>query len=246
MPAQRARKRWPFVALMLVLTALFVGLGVWQWQRLSEKEALIATVAERMDDAPASFPPADQWATLDTSAYDYRPLELTGRYVPTGTVLVFTSLGDARGQFSGPGYWVMTPFALTGGGSVFVNRGFVPEAQAPDFATGGAITGDEVTISGVGRLPEAAGAFTPKADAAKRIDWVRDPARLALLAHEAPRPVAPITLDLPAGPPGTLPQGGETVVDFPNNHFGYALTWFGFAILTPILLVFWLRRPAGR
>ncbi|HTN61521.1 MAG TPA: SURF1 family cytochrome oxidase biogenesis protein [Devosia sp.] len=42
--------------------------------------------------------------------------------------------------------------------------------------------------------------------------------------------------------PGVLPQGGETIVAFPNNHFGYALTWFGFAIITPIMLGFWLWR----
>jgi surfeit locus 1 family protein len=29
--------------------------------------------------------------------------------------------------------------------------------------------------------------------------------------------------------PGGLPQGGETLVQFPNNHLGYALTWFGLA-----------------
>jgi surfeit locus 1 family protein len=39
-----------------------------------------------------------------------------------------------------------------------------------------------------------------------------------------------------------LPQGGETTVDFPNNHLGYALTWFGFAVLTPCLLAFWTWR----
>ena len=37
-------------------------------------------------------------------------------------------------------------------------------------------------------------------------------------------------------------------MSFPNNHFGYALTWFGFALLTPILLSIWLvrqrRKPA--
>jgi surfeit locus 1 family protein len=52
--------------------------------------------------------------------------------------------------------------------------------------------------------------------------------------------VAPLYVDLPAGPAGALPQGGETVVDFPNNHLGYAITWFGFAILTPLLLAGWI------
>jgi surfeit locus 1 family protein len=59
-------------------------------------------------------------------------------------------------------------------------------------------------------------------------------------------PLAPIFVDLPAGEAGALPQGGETVLTFTNNHLGYAITWFGFALITPILLLVWLlaqRRP---
>jgi surfeit locus 1 family protein len=59
-------------------------------------------------------------------------------------------------------------------------------------------------------------------------------------------PFAPFYVDLPAGAPGQLPQGGETVVSFPNNHFGYALTWYGFAIVALVMLVFWLWRQARR
>ncbi|MDO8534518.1 MAG: SURF1 family cytochrome oxidase biogenesis protein, partial [Xanthobacteraceae bacterium] len=29
--------------------------------------------------------------------------------------------------------------------------------------------------------------------------------------------------------PGGLPQVGETLLVFPNNHLGYALTWYGLA-----------------
>jgi surfeit locus 1 family protein len=29
--------------------------------------------------------------------------------------------------------------------------------------------------------------------------------------------------------PGGWPEGGKTVVDFPNNHLQYAITWFGLA-----------------
>jgi surfeit locus 1 family protein len=245
--ALAARRSWgraAFVVLMLALTAVFVILGLWQWQRLAEKEALIATVADRMDRAPVSFPAPGFWPTLDADFYDYRPLVLTGRYVPGDTVLVFTSLAEARGRQSGPGYWVMTPFALEGGGSIFINRGFVPQASGPAFATGDDLDSGTLTVTGIGRRPEATGSFTPGADAANRIEWVRDPARLARFAETAPTPIAPIYLDLPASTdPDALPQGGETVVEFPNNHLGYALTWFGFALLTPILLLFWLRRP---
>lgn len=239
--------RWSrvlFAVLMLALTAGFLVLGVWQWQRLGEKEALIGTIAERMTRAPVAFPAPDQWATLDPAFYDYRPLTVTGHYVPAGTVLVFTSLSEARGPLAGPGYWVMTPFALDGGGTLFVNRGFVPQSSGSAFAAGGMLPTDPLTLTGIARPPEAGGSFTPGADVANRIEWVRDPERLARFAGDAPAPFAPIYLDLPAGDPGALPQGGETVVEFPNNHLGYALTWFGFALLTPILLFFWLfRRP---
>ncbi|MGN6103346.1 MAG: SURF1 family cytochrome oxidase biogenesis protein, partial [Devosia sp.] len=34
--------------------------------------------------------------------------------------------------------------------------------------------------------------------------------------------------------------------DFPNNHLGYAATWFGFALTTFIMLAEWLRRQFKR
>jgi len=74
-----------------------------------------------------------------------------------------------------------------------------------------------------------------------RVEWVRDPKRLATLA-DISGIVLGLTIDAPATAPGALPQGGETTVDFPNNHLGYSFTWFGFAILTPCLLAFWVWR----
>jgi surfeit locus 1 family protein len=239
-----------FVVLMLALTALFAGLGFWQWERLAEKQALIAAVESRLTLPPEHLPAVSEWEAIGPEFYDYRPLTVTGTYVPEGTVLVFTSLAGAKGEHSGPGYWVMTPFVVVGGGSVFVNRGFVPQASGPAFAGGGATPPGSITLTGIGRVSEKAGSFTPGTDVENRVEWVRNVERLARLAGPAAPPFAPVYLDLPAGDPGALPQGGETVVEFPNNHLGYALTWFGFALLTPVMLAFWLlrkrRRPASR
>jgi surfeit locus 1 family protein len=235
--------RIAFIVVMLALTALFVVLGLWQMQRLGEKQALLSMIEERLGTPPRPLPPAAEWSALEGEDYDYRPLTVAGHFLTEATVLVFTSLADPRGEHGGPGYWVMTPFALDGGGTIFVNRGFVPQPAAEDRAALEPMnprTGN-LELTGIGRLPEEASAFTPAPDAANRIDWIRDPARLAALAN-VEGPVAPVCLDLPAGAPGELPQGGETVVAFPNNHLGYALTWFGFAILTPILLLVWIRR----
>ncbi|MEO8684329.1 MAG: SURF1 family protein [Devosia sp.] len=234
--------RWSFVALMAALTVVFVWLGVWQLQRLAEKEALIAAVAERLNLPPVPLPPQGAWSALDLEKLNFSPVSLTGSFRNEQAVTVFTSLVDGKGPASGPGYWVVTPFVLTSGGTVFVNRGFVPEAlQEAALSDPGAPEG-EVTITGLLRPAEIAGWFVPEANTSDRIEWVRDPDRLAKLVDPALAPFAPFYVDQSAGAPGTLPQGGETVVEFPNNHLGYAYTWFGFAIITPIMLGFWLWR----
>ena len=66
--------------------------------------------------------------------------------------------------------------------------------------------------------------------------------RLAAMVDPALAPIAPFYVDLLAAGSGDLPQGGETVVSFTNNHFGYALTWYGFAIVAVVMLGFWLWR----
>jgi surfeit locus 1 family protein len=230
-------RKWAFVLFMLALTGVFVALGLWQWMRLQQKEALAATVTERLDDAPLPYTP-----TSEQGYYEHRPITVSGRYLPAETVLVFTSLSQPKGELGGPGYWVMTPLALEGGGTMWVNRGFVPESGRAEFAAGGELAPGVVTLSGIAIPSERANSFTPAANTAGRMEWVRDVMRLSDLVPGLPTPTAPVYLDLPAGPPGQLPQGGETIINIFNNHFGYALTWFGFAILTPILLVFWLRR----
>lgn len=233
---------WAFIAFMLVLTGLFAGLGVWQMQRLAWKEGLMATVAARMHEPATRLPASGEWGALDIDVYDYRPVSVTGHFVNDQAVLVFIGLSEPKGRYSGPGYWVMTPFAVDGGGVVLVDRGFVPEAMAATYLDDKAAPTGTVTISGVARRPEESGPFTPGPDVAKRVAYARDPARLAGMLDAGLRPLAPIYIDLPAGPAGALPQGGETVVEFPNNHFGYALTWFGFAILTPLMLLAWVYR----
>lgn len=245
-------KRWQlsptrigFVVFMLALTALFAWLGTWQMARLAQKEQALALIAERIDSAPIPLPAVGEWVGFDAETFDYRPVTMTGRFAHDDTVLVFTSIGEPRGQFGGPGYWVMTPFELTAGGTVWVNRGFVPDNAAEQFIGGGAGPEQEMTITGIGRRDEPGNTFTPGPDIAGRIEWIRNVARLTDFLDEKPSPLAPIYVDQIAGEPGSLPQGGETRLTLPNRHFEYALTWFSLAILTPIMILVWWRRGAG-
>lgn len=235
---------WLFAALMLALAGTCIFLGNWQMARLGEKEALVAAVDQRLSADPVPAPGMADWPDLDLDQWNFQPVSLTGSYRYTQTVTVFTSLADARGRFSGPGYWVVTPFELDAGGTVFVNRGFVPQEYQEQAALGD-LHGDDpgnVTIVGLLRPGEEAGLMVPEANMSDRIEWVRDPDRLAAMVDPALAPIAPFYVDLLAGAEGDLPQGGETVVSFTNNHFGYALTWYGFAVVAVAMLGVWLFR----
>ena len=81
---------------------------------------------------------------------------------------------------------------------------------------------------GVWRTPDAVGFFTPQADKAMRVWYARDVAAIA----KADRVVlaAPVIVEADAtANPGGWPKGGQTVVQFRNEHLQYAITWFALA-----------------
>jgi surfeit locus 1 family protein len=206
--------------------ALLVGLGVWQLHRLAWKEALIAAVETRAHAAPVDAPPESQWSQLDPADYEYRRVRLTGVFDGSRKVLVFRALSEPRGRYGGPGYLVMTPLKLADGGTVLIDRGFVPEERKAAANDG---LGDrEATVVGLMRASEPRNLFTPSDNPASGQWFTRDVAAIA--RAEGLTRVAPFFIDADAGPdPAALPEGGETIVAFPNNHLSYALTWFGMA-----------------
>ena len=228
MSAQRRSLLWLGLFTLLGLAGL-IGLGVWQLQRLAWKEALIAEVEARVGAQPVETPPEAEWSKLAPSDYEYRHVRLAGVYDFSHQALVFRALDNPRGRFSGPGYLVLTPLRLADGASVIVNRGFIPQDQKQRFAAPARAASGETIVAGLMRSSEPRTWFTPADDPA-RGDWfTRDPLAIAV-AFKLDR-AAPFTIDADAsGKAGDLPQGGETILAFPNNHLGYAFTWFGMAL----------------
>src|SRR5690606_25005339 len=77
--------------------------------------------------------------------------------------------------------------------------------------------------------PDRGNFFMPAPDPAANIWFSRDPAAMAPAIAIPLERLAPFTVDSEAVAPGGLPQGGETVVSFTNNHLHYAITWYGLA-----------------
>lgn len=241
---------WFFVAFMAVLALVCLYLGFWQLDRLEQKQALIASVEDRIGLEPVELPPVEEWGSLDPEVFNFRPVRLNGKFV-ADTVLVFTSLSDANGSRSGAGYWVMSPLVLERGGTIIVNRGFIPQGAKNLFGGEDPATKpptDTVSIVGIARISENANAFTPGADSLDQIEYVRSVERLATMMDQTLAPFAPLYVNQDATGTDDLPQGGETVIHFPNRHLEYAMTWFAFAGVTLVMTLFWLwlqrRKPS--
>ena len=216
--------------------AALIALGTWQVQRKAWKEALIATVTERLAAPPSRLPAPADWAELDPAKDEYRRVAFAAEFLNDKEALVYTIGSSLRGGSSGPGYWLFVP-ARVSGATVMVNRGFVPEGRQ-DRATWR--QGDaNLVIVGVMRWPERPGLFTPAAEPAKNLWFARDPTAIA--AAKGIGPVAPfyIEQESPAAP-GGLPVTGELKPNFPNNHLGYALTWYGLALVLATSYAFWV------
>ncbi|WP_156884779.1 SURF1 family protein [Stappia stellulata] len=238
-PARSLARRliWPVLATAAAF-AILLTLGSWQVARLNWKLALIERVETRIDAAPVAAPGPDDWPALETDAWDYRPVEVRGRYLD-GEVYYYIALSDARGPVGGPGYFVYAPFRTEDGFVVMVNRGFVPDGRRlPDTRADSAPPDGEVTLTGLWRRDERGNMFT--LEASNGIWFVRDAREMAaaLGVTGSDTPVAPYTIDARARhtPASGLPQAGETIVSFTNNHLQYVVTWYGLAFV--LLAVF--------
>lgn len=214
--------------------AILLFLGFWQLDRLAWKEALIAKVEQDVTAVPVPAPGPGEWEELPAFETDYRHVSVKGSFLE-GDAFYFTSLGyDAKGPYSGPGYMVYSPFRTDDGWLVLINRGFVPQeawSSGSEVYAGPENWPEGDTLSGLLRLSEEANWTTPAAQETKRIWFARDTNHMAEVLGLDRTKVAPFSIDLDAvhSAPDGLPQAGETVVRFKNDHLGYALTWFGLA-----------------
>lgn len=226
----------------LLAFAVLIALGTWQLKRKVWKEALIASLTERVAAPPQALPAATAWPALDAASDEYHRVRLRAEFENDREALVFASASGFRPDVTSPGYWVFTPARLADGSIVIVNRGFVPDGrQDAKSRPGGEVTGP-VEIIGAMRWPDARHWFTPNDDPAHNLWFSRDPAAIAAakdLGQGSDR-VAPFYVEQESpAPPGGLPQPGKLVVSLPDNHLQYAVTWFGLAAVLVGVFITW-------
>jgi surfeit locus 1 family protein len=235
-PAARTGVLVPSLAAAIAL-AILVALGLWQLERRAWKDALISTLEQRLAATAVALPA--QWDTLEPGRDEFLRVAFPAEFQNDKEALVYTSGSSMRSDTSGPGYWVFTPARLGDGRIVMVNRGFVPEGRQNEATRrDGAVSG-RIDIVGVLRWPEPPGLFTPAGDPVRNIWFNRDSTAIAASKHVAAAAPFYVEMESPV-PPGNLPHPGRVLPSVPNNHFQYALTWFGLAAVLVGVYTAWM------
>ena len=240
MMSKARRLLWPTVAAALAFL-LLIGLGFWQLRRLAWKEALISRIETRAHNLPMELPPRDAWSSLSPSDYDFNHVRLTGRFNFAHEALIYSPAPKDFGVE--PGYLVITPFLLTSGGVVLVNRGFIPQSYEKGDARKHAPQGD-ITLAGVMRAPQSRNYFTPADDPEHGLWFTSDPEKMAKsfgLSEAAPFTVVLDSDDPRPSLSDGRPHPFTSDLDLANNHFSYAMTWFGLAAALVLMFVLYAR-----
>lgn len=207
----------------IVGVAILLSLGLWQVQRLTWKQAVLADIDARIGASPVELP-----ATPDPEADKFLPVTVAGALTAEELdVLV------SRKEI-GAGYRVISVLETDTGRRVLVDRGFLAEA-----ARGVPREPKPLEVTGNLLWPQEVDGFTPAPDAKKAIWFARDlPAMAAALKAE---PVLIVARSETGNGIEPMPVDSSAV---PNDHLSYAITWFLLAIVWAgmTVLLLWRNR----
>lgn len=221
---------------VLVLAAVFVRLGIWQLDRLDERQRENAVGEERLAaDATELSILLAQTADDDLESLEYRRAIAEGEYDASEEVLIRSQVELGRA-----GFHVITPLVLNDGTAVLVNRGWVPlELDTPpvDAPPPAGTTRVEGWVQPTQMRPTLGPEDPPgDIDVFNRVDVAR-------IGEQLPYEVAPIYIVATGEGSDELPIAVDPP-DFSNEgpHLAYAIQWFGFAAVGLIGFYFLLRR----
>jgi len=215
--------------LTLVLIALLISLGRWQLRRADEKRQLFESFAAGSD--------ATRAVDLETPPLKrYQHIAASGHYDQGRQILIDNMVNAERA-----GYFVITPFALRGGGWVLVNRGWVPLGRSRAERPAIPVAGDTRLVRGrADHMPSPGIQMGTKAKLAPPYPVVASfPSRAEiaeLLGESSWTPAADLVLLDPGEPDGYVRNWSAPGFP-PMRHIGYAVQWFALALTLSIIYV---------
>jgi surfeit locus 1 family protein len=209
---------WPMTLLTLILLTLFVILGRWQWHRGEGKQAVWAEYERNPPAAELGRKPFDAIERFDR-------IQIHGEFEPQHQFLL-----DNRSHGGAAGYEVLTPFHLTDGRRVLVNRGWVPFSGYRDRLPEISMKADAPLLI-TGRIDELPSGGLASGHAAPEVNspW---PKVTSFPTHEELQAALGSSLERRSV---VRPQSQGARCEWtppgmpPSRHFSYAIQWWVFA-----------------
>jgi surfeit locus 1 family protein len=228
-----------FATMLLILgVAAFVRLGIWQLDRAEEKQTLIERYAAGRQTT------VDLTAATVAAVTQYQHVRARGRYDPTRQIL----LDNMPSQHGRPGYRVITPFELDGGGTLLVDRGWVQMGTTRNDLPLIEIGPQSREIAGRYDALPRAGIALDAAESDATAPWPRvmNYPQQRDIESALGRPVLPGLVLLDAQQADGYEREWQTRFQFgPERHLAYAVQWFALATaaLVIYLIVSFRRKP---
>jgi cytochrome oxidase assembly protein ShyY1 len=226
--------------LILFVVAVTVRLGFWQRDRAHQREAVQASI----DQAGRASPLTIGAAPLALHAVEYHRVRATGTFMPERVVYL-----DNRMYNDQPGFYVVMPLKLDGGGYVLVNRGWLPRNIADRTVIAPYRTPDgPVEVDGIVRA-DASTAFELGAGGSAPHNKIRQNLDVAAYAAETGLPLQPFVIQQ-TGFGNALNDG--LVRDWPapttgvERNYGYMFQWWGMAVAALGFGLYAARRAATK
>lgn len=214
----------------LVMLALCIKLGLWQYNKAELKQALQTQLNKRLTEPPVVLPEK----ITDLEAWRYRRVKFAGIYDTRYQVLL-----DNQVENTVAGYHVLTPMQVEGSSSyVLVNRGWIPGSADRKVPLVTAPQGRQEIKGDIGLSPLKF--FTLEAPPSTGGKWqqVWQNMDMQRYAKAVPFAVQPFVVRLdPRSEAGGFvrnwPPPGERIA----MHLGYAYQWFGFALTLLVIYI---------
>lgn len=208
-----------------VFAAVSVGLGMWQWDRKVQTDDLVNLINRNYSATPAPFAQlAPQFTSMNPDA-QWKQVKITGSYDLAGQRLVRN-----RPQNGFPGFEVVVPFTVAGGGpTVIIDRGWLALGTLANGVPNSIPEPASGTVTVVARIFPSEAPVSRGAPAGQlaNVDLGRYQSQLhyPILTGAYGQMVSESPL------PAVVPQSFPAPSIDDGTHLSYALQWYAFAVL---------------
>ncbi|KTC66569.1 Uncharacterized conserved protein (plasmid) [Legionella adelaidensis] len=214
------------ICLALVSFCLFISLGFWQLKRAEEKRDTLMKYNSL--SSQSSLVRVDKGRLPE----NFQPIQLKGVYLP------FVLYLDNQFYHHNIGYDVLTPFLLQDGNIVLIDRGWIQALSTRDTLPKIQTPSDLLTVRGYVYYPPRKSwflgqLFERKNSSLAVIEYI-DPKLISQFLHKS---AYPFIIRLNQNDAHGFVREWPITNFSPERHIGYAIQWFGFALVTILLFL---------